>query len=153
MTIPAINFLSEMRGTKGYAIIVWSGVIIAGYIFYRYKIKKIISIIFILIFVLRDKKRKFESWLILAVAASVLLGLFTSPGILAAILLLIIGYEKQDNFLLILSNVFLIGFVYLFYYNLNINLAYKSWILAGSGLLLLGVRQIAKQFKPKEAKS
>ena len=107
-------------------------------------------LLFIFIIYLRDKKRGFESWLYLAIIATILLGIFTSPGIIAAIILLIIGYEKQDKFLLIFANLFLICFVYLFYYNLGINLAFKSWILAGSGLLLLSVRLIAKQLKPEE---
>jgi hypothetical protein len=43
------------------------------------------------------------------------------------------------------------GFLVLYYYALNVDLASKSWILAGSGLILLAIRWIAGRFcQPEE---
>lgn len=81
--------------------------------------------------------------LILAVISTLLLGIFTSPGILVAIGLLIVGYAFDDRILTGFSFLFLICFLVLFYYALNIDLAHKSWVIAGSGVLLLIVRWLA----------
>jgi hypothetical protein len=81
--------------------------------------------------------------LILAVISTVLLGIFTTPGILAAIGLLIVGYAFDDRILTGFSFLFLICFLVVFYYTLNIDLAHKSWVIGGSGVLLLVVRWLA----------
>jgi uncharacterized membrane protein len=95
------------------------------------------------------QKRR-EPWMILAIVTTVLLGAFTTPGLLVAIGLIIIGYAFEDYLLSALAYIFLIYFLIIFYYALNIDLAHKSWIIAGSGILLLYVRRIASQFEPKE---
>jgi len=110
------------------------------------------GLIYLYFFLSRNERTFLKPWMILAIVTTALLGIFTSPGILAAIGLLIIGYEKNNKFLLILSNLFLICFLWIFYYDLNIDLAYKSWILAGSGLLLLIARWITGYLQPKEEK-
>ncbi|PCJ57081.1 MAG: hypothetical protein COA79_17275 [Planctomycetota bacterium] len=79
--------------------------------------------------------------MILAVSSTILLGIFTTPGILVAIALLILGFAFGDKILLTYAYLFMPYFLVLFYYSLNTNLAHKSWILVGSGILLLGVRQ------------
>ncbi len=91
-----------------------------------------------------------EPWLILLICSTVLLGIFTTPGILVAIGLLVAGYTYGDRLLTGLSCVFLPCFLVLFYYALNIDLACKSWILAGSGIVLLIVRWIANLLGPRE---
>ncbi|NOZ68070.1 MAG: DUF4401 domain-containing protein [Deferribacteres bacterium] len=91
-----------------------------------------------------------QPWLILVIGCTILLGIFTTPGILVAIGLLVTGYMYGDRVLTGLSCLFLPGFLVLFYYALNIDLAYKSWILAGSGLLLLIVRWIANLLSRRE---
>ncbi len=91
-----------------------------------------------------------EPWLILAVISTILLGIFTTPGVLVAIGLLVLGYAFDDTVLSGLSYVFMPCFLVLFYYALNIDLAHKSWVIAGSGVVLLVVRQIAAQCRPGE---
>jgi hypothetical protein len=81
-----------------------------------------------------------DRFLILAVLSTILLSIFTTPGILVAIGLLIIGYAFDDRILTGFSFLFLICFLVVFYYALNIDLAHKSWVIAGSGGLLLVVR-------------
>ncbi|MDH3347217.1 MAG: DUF4401 domain-containing protein [Desulfobulbaceae bacterium] len=92
-----------------------------------------------------------EPWLITAIGTSALLGAFTTPGIPTAIALLVLGYNYNDRILSGLAYLFLPIFLILYYYSLNVDLAYKSWILAGSGLILLTVRLLAKRFlQPKK---
>ncbi|MEW5722117.1 MAG: DUF4401 domain-containing protein [Thermodesulfobacteriota bacterium] len=78
-----------------------------------------------------------------AVAATLALGLITNPGLLAAVGLLVLGYAQGDKALLGLGCLFLPLFLAVYYYDLDVTLAYKSWVLAGSGLLLLLARFVA----------
>ena len=95
-------------------------------------------------------KRLREPWLIIAIVSTLLLGIFTSPGILVAIGLLTIGYAFCGRMLTALSFLFLPCFLVFFYYALNVDLAHKSWIIGGSGVLLLLVRWIASRCQPAE---
>jgi Domain of unknown function (DUF4401) len=94
-----------------------------------------------------------QPWFIAAVVATLLLGLFTSPGILVALGLLIAGYAFGDRALTTLAYLFLPCFLVVFYYAMNISLAHKSWMVAGSGLILLAVRWFLQQRAPKEVAS
>ena len=49
-----------------------------------------------------------------------------------------------------LSYLFLPCFLVVFYYVLNVDLAHKSWIIAGSGAVLLVVRWIVGRLHPGE---
>jgi uncharacterized membrane protein len=91
-------------------------------------------------------KRLREPWLILAIATSILLAVFTTPGILVAVGLLVLGYNYDDFLLSGLAYIFMPVFLGWYYYTLNVDLAYKSFILAGSGLILIIVRWIANYF-------
>jgi uncharacterized membrane protein len=101
-----------------------------------------------LYFQLAGGKKLFQnSLLILAVLSTILLGIVTTPGILVAIGLLIVGYAFDDRILTGLSYLFLLCFLVVFYYTLNIDLATKSWVIGGSGVVLLIVRWISGRFK------
>ena len=93
-----------------------------------------------------------EPLLILAVISTILLGVFTTPGILVAIGLLVVGYSFDDPILTELSYLFLVCFLVVFYYALDVDLAHKSWMIAGSGALLLIVRWIAGRLETGDAK-
>lgn len=95
-------------------------------------------------------KRLREPWLILAIISTILLGIFTTPGILVAVGLLVVGYAFGDRILTVLSYLFLPCFLVFFYYALNVDLAHKSCVVAGSGVLLLVVRWIVGRCQPKE---
>jgi hypothetical protein len=82
-------------------------------------------------------------WFWIAVPAAFALGFVTNPGVLAAIGLLVLGYAQGDKVLLGLGFAFLPIFLAVYYYDLDVSLAYKSYVLAGSGLVLLGVRRLA----------
>ncbi len=89
--------------------------------------------------------------MILVIAATIALGIFTTPGILVAIGLLIAGYAYDNRIFSWLAYLFLPCFLVVFYYALNIDLAHKSWLVGSSGLLLLIVRRMADNFRPTEA--
>lgn len=72
--------------------------------------------------------------------AVIALGLLSTPGILAALLLLVIGFGSGRHGPGTLALAFLPVFLVLYYYNLQVDLAYKSWILMGSGVVLLAAR-------------
>lgn len=91
-----------------------------------------------------------EPWLILATCSTILLGIFTTPGILVAIGLLVIGYAYGDRLLSGISYIFLPCFLVLFYYALNVNLAYESYVLAGSGFILLILWWLTNYFQPEK---
>ncbi|MEI6210994.1 MAG: DUF4401 domain-containing protein [bacterium] len=91
-----------------------------------------------------------QPWLLVAVAATLMLGIFTTPGILVAIALLVAGYAFGDRALSALAYIFLPCFLVVFYYAMNVNLAHKAWIVGGSGLLLLGVRWLLRRSAPVE---
>jgi len=88
--------------------------------------------------------------MICAIISTILLGIFSTPGVLVAIGLLVLGYTFGDLILMALSYLFLPCFLVCFYYALNIDLAYKSWVIAGSGILLLVVRYILGRLQPPE---
>jgi hypothetical protein len=101
-----------------------------------------------LYFQLAGGKKMFQNSLLLfAVLSTILLGIVTTPGILVAFGLLIVGYAFDDRILTGLSYLFLLCFLVVFYYTLNIDLASKSWVIGGSGVVLLIVRWISGRFK------
>lgn len=75
-------------------------------------------------------------------AGIVLLGATTlrSPGIVAGVAALMLGFDRRNIVLTGMAAIFLIVFGSFFYYNLDITLLQKSGVLIGSGLLLLGIR-------------
>ncbi len=91
-----------------------------------------------------------EPLLIVAILSTIVLGIFTTPGILVVIGLLIVSYAFDDRILAGFSYLFLLCFLVVFYYALNVDLAHKSWVIAGSGALLLAVRWIAGRFKTED---
>ncbi len=81
-----------------------------------------------------------EPPLLYAIVAIVLLACFAPPGLLAAIALLILGHGIHNSFVTAYGFLFIPVFIIYFYYYLGIDLAYKSWTLIFSGLVLLALR-------------
>jgi len=94
-------------------------------------------------------ERSPDSWL--AVGGTVLLSVIAAPGVLVAVGLLAVGRALGDRILLVLGYVFFPAFLFTYYYSLEIDLASKSWILAGSGLVLLVLHQVLRRMSAKEA--
>ena len=78
--------------------------------------------------------------LLLASMGAALLGLMAAPGILLAIMLLVLGYARHERLLLATGVALIPVFLFLYYYQLEISLLQKSAALAGSGGLLLAGR-------------
>ena len=64
-----------------------------------------------------------------------------SPGIIAGLGVLMLAFDRRNRVLLGMAAIFLIVFGSLYYYSLHLTLLQKSGVLAGSGLMLLSVRQ------------
>jgi hypothetical protein len=79
---------------------------------------------------------------VVALGATLLLGTFTAPGLLAAIGLLVLGYHRRERLLVGLGVAGFTGFLWHFYYALEMDLGMKSALLMASGALLLGARWI-----------
>lgn len=75
-----------------------------------------------------------------------------TPGILAALLVLTIGFWRNDTVLMGLALAFMTTFIGVFYYNLQTTLLVKSYILLTTGGMLVGLwylvfqrRQVIKE--------
>jgi uncharacterized membrane protein len=74
-----------------------------------------------------------------------------TPGILAAITMLLLGFWRGHRLLMGLAIGFLVFFIGAFYYNLDLTLLEKSWILLATGILLFIARYfLLGQFKPEQ---
>lgn len=67
---------------------------------------------------------------------------YQTPGILAAVIVLVLGFWRGNVLLTGLATAFLLFFLGAYYYNLDITLLNKSYILMGTGVVLLVVRFI-----------
>ncbi len=89
--------------------------------------------------VAKARVRHKQAWYIGA-AAALVLGIFAHPGIMAALFLLFLAYDRADTFFTVLGLSFLPLFIIFYYYQLNLNLSTKAAVLMASGALLLVVR-------------
>lgn len=80
-------------------------------------------------------------WLLGAVAL-LCIPAYQTPGILAAIIVLVVGFWRGNLLLMGLATAFLAGFLITYYYNLDVTLLVKSYILLGTGGLLLALRVV-----------
>ena len=71
---------------------------------------------------------------------------FAAPGIIAALLVLLLGFQRGNHVLTGLAIIFLAVFLVAFYYHLDLTLLAKSGILFISGIGLIGLRFLYKQF-------
>ncbi|MGY3903791.1 DUF4401 domain-containing protein [Aeromonas lusitana] len=72
------------------------------------------------------------------------------PGMGAGALVLVLGFYGGSLGLMALAGLLLLGFGSLYYYDLGLTLMVKSWLLLGSGALLLGARQLLKLLSARE---
>lgn len=85
--------------------------------------------------------------------AVVLLTLATqrAPGLIGALLVLLLGFRRGNRLLMGMALLFLAIFLSAYYYHLALSLLMKSAVLAGSGAVLLGLRWLLlKQWPAKE---
>lgn len=68
------------------------------------------------------------------------------PGLLAALIVLALGFWRNNQGLVWLAAIFLVFYVWAFYYSLEWTLLLKSLVLLASGLVLLGLRFFVVKF-------
>jgi uncharacterized membrane protein len=89
---------------------------------------------------------------VVAIVATLVLGVLTlsTPGVIAAVTVLTLGFDRRNRILIGLAVVFLVKFSSVYYYSLRMTLLEKSIVLVASGLLLLAARAYAKlRFEPR----
>ncbi|MBE9562526.1 MAG: DUF4401 domain-containing protein [Proteobacteria bacterium] len=74
--------------------------------------------------------------------------LYQSPGIIASIIILVLGFQRGNRVLIGLAIIFLTLFIIAFYYYLNITLLMKSVTLITTGIALLALRFTFKYIFP-----
>lgn len=65
-----------------------------------------------------------------------------SPGILGALIVLLTGFRRGNRLLTGLAAIFLAFFIITFYYNLELTLLVKSFMLMGNGVIILVLRYV-----------
>jgi hypothetical protein len=65
-----------------------------------------------------------------------------TPGVLAAVMVIVLSFQRANRLLLGLGAFFLVVFLITFYYHLDVTLLVKSLLLLATGLLLLGLRAL-----------
>jgi hypothetical protein len=92
--------------------------------------------------------------IILGCTSLIALLLYQSPGIIASVIVLLLGFQRGNRVLIGLALVFLTVFLTAFYYYLNITLLSKSVALITTGITLLILRLVLKSlFPPHEGGS
>lgn len=89
-----------------------------------------------------------KTYAILGSTLLVALLLYQSPGIIASIIVLILGFQQSNRVLMGLAIIFLTIFLIAFYYHLDITLLMKSITLMSTGLALLILRFLFKYVLP-----
>ena len=92
-------------------------------------------------------------WLAVAAVAALALGAVTTPGLAFAVGLLAIGFWRVERILTALGLLFLPVFLVVFYYNLEISLLEKSFMLLAGGALMLALRQALVIWERKAQRS
>ena len=87
-------------------------------------------------------KKQMDSQAIVIAVGVILLALFTNAGILLSIMLTVFGRMNHRRLVSFIGWISLTGFLIYYYYQMDFSLETKSYVLLGSGILLLGIRLI-----------
>ena len=87
-------------------------------------------------------KKQMDSQAIVIAVGVILLALFTNAGILLSIMLTVFGRMNHRPLVSFIGWISLTGFLIYYYYQMDFSLETKSYVLLGSGGLLLGIRLI-----------
>lgn len=80
-----------------------------------------------------------QGWWLLAGPLLLIIPAYQTPGIPAAFLMLLLGFQRGNRLLTGLAALFLGVFLIIYYYSLDLSLLTKSFVLMGTGLVLLGL--------------
>ncbi len=87
-------------------------------------------------------KKQMDSQAIVIAVGVILLALFTNAGILLSIMLTVFERMNHRRLVSFIGWISLTGFLIYYYYQMDFSLETKSYVLLGSGILLLGIRLI-----------
>ncbi len=87
-------------------------------------------------------KKQMDSQAIVIAVGVILLALFTNAGILLSIMVTVFGRMNHRRLVSFIGWISLTGFLIYYYYQMDFSLETKSYVLLGSGILLLGIRLI-----------
>lgn len=79
------------------------------------------------------------------------LPVLTAPGIIAGVLLIVLGFRRQRALMQWIAYLYIAGFISHYYYALNATLLVKSFVLMGTGIALLLVRFGFRRLLPVSA--
>jgi hypothetical protein len=100
------------------------------------------GLLYLLSYAVGGFKKQMDSQAIVIAAGVILLAFFTNAGILLSILLMVFGRMNHRPLVSLIGWISLTGFLIYYYYQLDFTLETKSYVLLGSGGLLLGIRLI-----------
>ena len=100
------------------------------------------GLLYLLSYAVGGFKKQMDSQVIVIAVGVILLAFFTNAGILLSILLMVFGRMNHRPLVSFTGWISLTGFLIYYYYQLDFTLETKSYVLLGSGGLLLGVRLI-----------
>ncbi len=86
----------------------------------------------------RDYQKLTSLPLFPAAIGAMAMGMFSAPGIILSIILLVLGYARHERLLIALGGMLMPVVLCLYYYNMELSLMVKSGVLIASGMLLLG---------------
>jgi hypothetical protein len=92
-----------------------------------------------------------KPWMWGACLVAALMGLSGESGMMIALLLLVISFAWDDRLLAVFAYLFLGGFLFFYYYSLEVPLVAKSWIVGGTGIGLLALRAVLHLLDKKGA--
>ena len=123
--------MSEPKFEPVLGIEIWLRNFIAGF-----------GLLYLLAYAVGGFKKQMDSQAIVIAVGVVLLTLFTNAGILLSIMLTVFGRMNHRPLVSLIGWISLTGFLIYYYYQLDFTLETKSYVLLGSGGLLLGIRLI-----------
>ena len=100
------------------------------------------GLLYLLSYAVGGFKKQMDSQVIVIAVGVILLAFFTNAGILLSILLMVFGRMNHRPLVSFTGWISVTGFLIYYYYQLDFTLETKSYVLLGSGGLLLGVRLI-----------
>jgi len=100
------------------------------------------GLLYLLSYAVGGFKKQVDSQAIVITVGVILLAFLTNAGILFSILLMVFGRMNHRPLVSFIGWISLTGFLIYYYYQLDFTLETKSYVLLGSGGLLLGIRLI-----------
>ena len=106
----------------------------------RLVLSAFITVAIFLLLVQERKSSELSEPLLIGALVAVGAGLITSPGVLVALFLVLAGYARGEHHLWLIGLISFAAYLFFYYYDLDLDLATKSYLLMGSGSFILLLR-------------